>query len=229
MAELAGLLTPGAIIEQLPARVAVASIITTPTSAPGGETRVKPPQSGESLASEPAKEARTAVAHPPSPANIQGAGTRDEVSLQQLDEVTLAAARSARLYRSWMFENLMAGFSAALDQAADMVGKQSSEPAGPKADAGATRLKARRVPPNEAADDYRAKALQLTNATINANLDYARRLATVRSPAEFIELSTDQVCAQVKLCVKHAVALARLSRSLTAIGLPKGRREGPGP
>lgn len=226
MAELAALLTPAAVIEQLPARVPIAGVTNTSTAAPGSQTRAKPARSTKCATNEPTKEAESAPARLSSAENIEVSATEDDATSQQRDEVTLAAARSARLYRSWMFENLMAGFTAAFDQAADMVGKksgseQSSEPAAPRAGVDVPKPKARRVPPHEAAEDYRAKMLQLTNANINANLDYARKLAAVRSPAEFVELSTDRVCAQVKLCAKHAVALARLSRSFTAMGLPK--------
>jgi Phasin protein len=226
MAELAALLTPGAVIEPLPARIPIASHAGTFVPSPRAAPRMRPPRSAKCVTAEPAKAAQNAETHAASPETSEGVGTRTDATSQLLDDVTLAAARSARFYRSWMFENLMAGFGVALDQAADMVGKPSAaktsaEPAAPKADSGPLQAEAWRVPPNEAADDYRGRLLQLTNATINANLDYARKLAAVRSPAEFAELSTGQVCAQGKLCVKHAVALARLSRSFTAMGWPK--------
>jgi len=218
MADLAALLAPGAMVEQLPARVPIANVIKASSAPPPAGTRMRAARSAKCDTSGPAKVPQTAAAAPPLPAEVEASGTGDETTSQQLDEVTLAAAHSARFYRSWMLENLMAGFGAALDQAAGMVGKKSDDAAEAESDNAAPSIRARRVPPNEAADDYRAKVLQLTNATINGNLDYVRKLATARSPAEFVELSADQACAQVKLCVKHVVALARLSRSFAVTG-----------
>jgi hypothetical protein len=42
----------------------------------------------------------------------------------------------------------------------------------------------------EAAQEYRAKAFELMTANVKANLDYANKLRKLRTPLEFIELST---------------------------------------
>jgi hypothetical protein len=69
------------------------------------------------------------------------------------------------------------------------------------------------TPPAEdyRAKDYRAKAVELINANVNATLDYARRLGSVTSAAEFIELSTNYAHKHVELIMKHAAAFMAFS------------------
>ena len=45
--------------------------------------------------------------------------------------------------------------------------------------------------------------VELINANVNATLEYARRLANVRSPAEFIELSTNHARKHFELIMAH--------------------------
>jgi hypothetical protein len=62
-----------------------------------------------------------------------------------------------------------------------------------------------------AGDELRAKALEIVNANVNATLDYARELAQVRSPTEFIALSTSHARRRFELMMTHATALGALS------------------
>jgi hypothetical protein len=55
-------------------------------------------------------------------------------------------------------------------------------------------------------------------ANVNATLEYARRLANVRSPAEFIELSTNPARKHFELIMTHT--LGALAQSLTTINAP---------
>jgi hypothetical protein len=52
-------------------------------------------------------------------------------------------------------------------------------------------------------------------ANVKANLEYAKELKKLRTPFEFIELSTTHARKQFELITSHTVALAALSRSLT--------------
>ena len=61
------------------------------------------------------------------------------------------------------------------------------------------------------AKDYRAKAVELINANVNATLDYAQRLGNVTSAAEFIELSTNHAYKHFELIMKHAAAFMAFS------------------
>jgi hypothetical protein len=67
----------------------------------------------------------------------------------------------------------------------------------------------------EATRDYRAKAFELMTANVNANLEYANKLRKLRTPFEFIELSTIHARKQFELIMSQTAALWALSRSLT--------------
>jgi hypothetical protein len=67
----------------------------------------------------------------------------------------------------------------------------------------------------EAAQEYRAKAFELMTANVKANLDYANKLGKLRTPLDFIELSTTHARKQFELIISQAAALGALSRSLT--------------
>jgi len=63
--------------------------------------------------------------------------------------------------------------------------------------------------------DYRAKAFELMTANVKANLDYALKLRKLRTPFDFIELSTNHARKQFELAMSQTVALGALSQSLT--------------
>ena len=67
----------------------------------------------------------------------------------------------------------------------------------------------------KATQDYRVKALELMTANVKANLEYATKLKKLRTPFEFIELSTTHARKQFALIMSQTVALGALSRSLT--------------
>ena len=67
----------------------------------------------------------------------------------------------------------------------------------------------------EATRDYRAKAFELMTANVKANLDYALKLRKLRTPFDFIELSTNHARKQFELAMSQTVALGALSQSLT--------------
>jgi Phasin protein len=68
---------------------------------------------------------------------------------------------------------------------------------------------------NEASQDYRAKVFELMITNVKANLEYANKLRKLRTPFEFIELSTTHARKQFELIMSQAVALGALSRTLT--------------
>jgi hypothetical protein len=89
MAELAASLESGTVVEKLPSQQAIIN----------GQTNV----------------AQGAAERVPQSNNHNGSGLEDERTLQQLDEVTLAAAKSASDYRTSMLENLKVNIAAAAD------------------------------------------------------------------------------------------------------------------
>ncbi len=154
--------------------------------------------------------------------NRHGVAPEHDRALQHLDEVTLAAAKSAKDYRSRMLENVKVNINAALDYANGLASASGPhDPAGEVAGQGREQTSGapvlERPAPTlaDAAEDYRAKAFELMTANVNATLEYARLLASVKSPAEFVELTTDHARKHFELIMTHAAALGALSRSLT--------------
>jgi Phasin protein len=159
---------------------------------------------------------------PPAAATARRLQAADDTTLQQLDEVTLAAAKSAKDYRVWMLENLKIGSGAASDSGNALVG---ANPALTFADLRAEKLREPGVdgdapiaepqlsedPDTAIADDYRAKAVELINANVNATLNYAQQLGTVKSAAQFIELSTSHAHRHLQTIMKHAAGFKALS------------------
>jgi Phasin protein len=192
MAEFAASLESGAAVEKLPSQQAIIN----------GQTNM----------------AQGAIARMPQSNTHNGSGLEDERTLQQLDEVTLAAAKSARDYRTSMLENLEVNIAAASDCAngfasanlpPGFAGMAAGQPRNPEAD---NRTLERKLPvAAPPAEDYRAKAVELINANVNATLDYAQRLGNVTSAAEFIELSTNHAYKHFELMMKHAAAVMAFS------------------
>ena len=67
----------------------------------------------------------------------------------------------------------------------------------------------------EVAQEYRNKAFKLMTANVEANFEYAHKLASLTTPFEFIELSTTHARKQFELIMSQTAALGALSRSLT--------------
>lgn len=159
MAELAASLESGAVVEKLPSQQAIIN----------GQTNV----------------AQGAAERVPQSNNHNGSGLEDERTLQQLDEVTLAAAKSASDYRTSMLENLKVNIAAAADCANGLAsaklppgfaGMAAGQPREREADNDTLeREPPEAIPPAEdyRAKDYRAKAVALINANVNATLAYA--------------------------------------------------------
>ena len=201
MAELAASLESGTVVEKLPSQQAIIN----------GQTNV----------------AQGAAERVPQSNNHNGSGLEDERTLQQLDEVTLAAAKSASDYRTSMLENLKVNIAAAADCANGLasanlppgfVGMAAGQPREREADNDTERQLPAATPPAQdyrakdyRAKDYRANAVALINANVNATLDYAQRLGNVTSPAEFIELSTNHAHKHFELIMKHAAAFMAFS------------------
>ena len=167
--------------------------------------------------------------------NINRNGSRldDDRTSRQLDEGMLAAARSAKHYRSSMPKDLKVHVAAVSKDRSGIVSANSApkltvEPASqPRQQDKAIvppklrhPLPAATQSPKDFAADYRAKdfrdkTCELINANLNASLEYARLLANARSPVELVELSTSHAREHFELIIKHAAALAALSRSMT--------------
>ena len=67
----------------------------------------------------------------------------------------------------------------------------------------------------DVAQEYRTKAFKLMTANVEANFEYAHKLAGLTTPFELIELSTTHARKQLELIMSQTAALGALSRSLT--------------
>jgi hypothetical protein len=65
------------------------------------------------------------------------------------------------------------------------------------------------------ADEYRAKAFELMTANVNTALEYAQRLVNVKTPTEFVTLSTSHACKQFELIMKQTAQFGSIARRLT--------------
>jgi hypothetical protein len=222
MADLGALLTGSAVVETLPARRPVATASLTPAAAPNDHRNERAGRESNGAVDRQDGGAYGAEPGGPVPDQRDGTGVEEERAAQQLDEVTLAAARSAEDYRSWMLENVKVHIIAAVDHQTRFANAnlppdftdQGSGRTGERETAGAALDRRQPLVPIDAGERYRARTLQLLNSQVNATLNYAWRLAAVRSPAEFIELSTSHTCRSFELFMKHAAELTILTRSL---------------
>jgi phasin protein len=184
---------------QLPLTLSVATAADVPAATPAGpaDTPAKPARKHARATGAKASEAPSetpAVALDAEP-RVNGSSSAPEQSRTLAADIALAAVTVAP----------PADTNGA---AADPHGKRNNG----HAPAPAPMLPA----PHRAADELRAKALEIVNANVNATLDYARELAQVKSPAAFIALSTSHAQRRFELMMTHAAALGALSHPFAA-------------
>jgi phasin len=63
--------------------------------------------------------------------------------------------------------------------------------------------------------DYNTKLLEFANANTKAAFDFAQRVSGVKSPSEFIELSTDHAQQQLTTLTEQTKELAALAQQVT--------------
>jgi Phasin protein len=134
----------------------------------------------------------------PMEGKLNGLAPAAERMLQPLDEVTLAAA--AARYASRLVSTTVP---------ADLAGAAASRPREQERSRDTPQLERPPAACAKAMDEYRTKALELINANLNTSLEYAWRLASAKSPAEFVELSTNYACGHFELIMTLRLHLAR--------------------
>jgi hypothetical protein len=129
-----------------------------------------------------------------------------------------AAAEAAKDYRSSMFEHMKASLNATLDYANGLasIPTEVASRAADEAHKDRSSTSPRENIPTAAtaAEDYRAKAFELMKANVNATLEFGQRLAKAKSPAEFVELSTNHACKQLGMILTQTNELALLAQSM---------------
>jgi phasin len=66
------------------------------------------------------------------------------------------------------------------------------------------------------AQDYNAKFLEFAHFNVNAAFEHARKLSSVKSPAEFFALSNDHMRQQFEAFSRQAQELAAIAQKMTA-------------
>ena len=63
--------------------------------------------------------------------------------------------------------------------------------------------------------DYNNKLLEFTHANTKAAFDFAQRISGVKSPSEFVQLSTEQIQHQLTILTDQTKQLAALAQQMT--------------
>jgi hypothetical protein len=143
-------------------------------------------------------------------------GIQDEVS---------AAAKVAEDYRSKVFEYMKGNVNAALDYAnslasvkspAELVGLSAGPTRKPRPDTPKPAAGENVPSATQAAEEYRARLFEIMKANVNATLEYAHRLANVKSPAEFVALSTTHARKQLEAIAAQTAEIGLLTQKLAA-------------
>jgi phasin len=68
------------------------------------------------------------------------------------------------------------------------------------------------------AQDYNNKFMEFAHANTNAAFDFAQKLLGVKSPSEFMELSTEHMQTQTQMLTKQTKELAELAQKVALAG-----------
>lgn len=155
--------------------------------------------------------------------SVDEAISRTENAMRNMGYDVSAASRVADDYRTKVFDYMRINLNAALDYAnnlasmkwpADFMGLS----AGRVREQGLTAPALSEISSAaKAAEEYRARMFQFMKANLNATLDYAQRLATVKTPSEFIELSTNHARQQFERITAQTTELGTLAQKLSNV------------
>ena len=140
-----------------------------------------------------------------------------------VQEDASAAAEAAKDYRSAMFEHMKVNLNATLDYANGLasIPTEVASRAADKADLGGPGLRENIPTATKAAEDYRAKAFELMKANVNATLEFGQSLAKAKSPAEFVELSTNHACKQLGVILNQTNELVLMAQSMATANVER--------
>jgi hypothetical protein len=151
---------------------------------------------------------------------VKAADVEEDPLLHQFEDMTLVAAKAAKDYRFLMLEHLKINMAAALSCVNGLAAVNSQIASAARSDASEHETSPppqsveEAVPTKEVADEYRVKAFELMTANMNTTLDYAQRLAHVKTPSELIELATSQARKQFDLMVQQTSELGSIAQRL---------------
>jgi hypothetical protein len=151
--------------------------------------------------------------------DLGAAEAEDDPLLHQFEDMTLAAAKAAKDYRFLMLEHMKINMAAALTCVNGLAAVNSRIASAAHSDASETSPSPQSVEEavpteEEGADEYRVKAFELMTANMNTTLEYAQRLAHVKTPSELVELATSQARKQFDLMVQQTSELRSIAQRL---------------
>jgi hypothetical protein len=198
-------------------------------TAPPVERKGEARDDGRRIADAPAE--RRVIAKPRSAQageKINNAMVEDDAMrpIEKNDDVqedASAAAEAAKAYRSAMFEHMKANLNATLDYANGLasIPTEVASRAADKAHLGGAGLRENIPTATKAAEDYRAKAFELMKANVNATLEFGQSLAKAKSPAEFVELSTNHACKQLGMILNQTNELVLMAQTMATANVQR--------
>ena len=156
--------------------------------------------------------------------SVDEAISRTESAMARMGYDVSAASRAADDYRTRVFEYMRINMNAALDYASNLASVKwpldfMGLSAGRAREQGlATPALAEISAATKAAEEYQMRMFQFMKENLNGMLEYAERLATVKSPTEFIEVSTSYARKQFEATSAQSQELGALTQKLSACG-----------
>jgi hypothetical protein len=153
--------------------------------------------------------------------DLRAAEVEDDPLLHQFEDMTLVAAKAAKDYRFLMLEHMKINMAAALTCVNGLAAVNTQIVSAAHSDASERETNPHpqsveeAVPTEEkVAEEYRVKAFKLMTTNMNTTLEYAQRLAHVKTPSELIELATSQARKQFDLMVQQTSELGSIAQRL---------------
>jgi hypothetical protein len=151
---------------------------------------------------------------PVAAAEVASLAASDSGELSAPDSTADLAVKIAKEFQERALEDFRISMNAALDHAKDLVDTRTRAGGAPKG-GGPAKPEAPILTGLEAAARYRAEALEILKANVETTLGYVHELARARSPADFVELSSEHVRKQCEFALKQTGALKSLARAAT--------------
>lgn len=152
--------------------------------------------------------------------SVDQAMSRTEDAMARMGYDISAASRVADDYRTKVFEYMRINMNAAIDYANNLASAKwptdlMGLALGKAPDQGLTAPALREMSSAaKAAEDYRSRMFQFMKANLNMMLEYAERLATVKTPTEFVELSMNHARKQFDTIATQTNELRTLAQKL---------------
>jgi hypothetical protein len=153
--------------------------------------------------------------------SVDQAMSQTEDAMARMGYDISAASRVADDYRTRVFEYMRINMNAAIDYANNLASVKwptdiMGLTLGNVKDQGLTAPALKEMSSAaKAAEDYRSRMFQFMKTNLNTMLEFAERLATVKTPTEFIEVSTNHARKQFDTIAAQTNELRTLAQKLS--------------